>query len=222
MGRGPEMAIPIGQTFRANGIEVVATIRQPEPDPNDHIIPGETAIHEAKHIVVGVRRGIGVRGATIVPNLSAGYLGATWLDSADGPAAMAASADGHGGVGHDEAVSNYLGNPHSHKATAKGIINNDRELIHKMAVELQVSGTMGKSDVNKVVDKVDKKEAPKAKVTVKTPWEKAASFDNVEVKNGIVVFDALNIDAEEHHHEHKDEHLHDVFFGKKNEFALAG
>src|SRR3989344_9265013 len=89
--------------------------------------PSPTALHEAGHTLVGVKRNVGIAGVDIIPKGNA--LGTTYPDRFDAPTAAAGYATGTGGEGHDRFVTEviYGQDFDAAAATANEIIKNNQE-----------------------------------------------------------------------------------------------
>jgi hypothetical protein len=104
---------------------------------------------------------------------------------------MAAHAEGHSGTGHDVAVTVFMGrSPDSDASTAKDILNESREAVGAMASALEVNKSLGRSDIDIVIENAMRRKEPKATVIVKTETGEKNEMKDLEVRNGIVVFDA--------------------------------
>src|SRR3989338_2878429 len=68
--------------------------------------PSPTALHEAGHTLVGVKRNVGIAGVDIIPKGNA--LGVTYPDQFDAPTAAAGFATGTGGEGHDRFITEEI------------------------------------------------------------------------------------------------------------------
>ena len=165
--RSPEAMISIDQTQYINNFRV--SVKRDGPEPI-HTPIGNTAMHEAKHIVAAVHNGTHVRRATISPG--PGYLGLTELSRPDAVAAAAPHATGCSGTGHDVHIVGAMGHDlDSVSSIARSIIANNAEQVHAVASALEAKRTIGGYDVQEAMDGVrnKKKSSEKATLFVKAP-----------------------------------------------------
>lgn len=189
MGTGPEMATPVGHTVRESGIEVVAIIRPPEPDPIAKINPSKTARYEAAHAVVARKRGKGVKGLSIIPG--PGYKGVTWLEEFDPVAAMVHPGDGDG---HDRLITILSGhNPDSAASAANTYKRENAKAITRVAQTAEVKGTLNRHDIDNAIAETEKPVEQKADIFVKNEDGSKQKIENVPVTNGIVIFETIKL-----------------------------
>lgn len=139
---------PVAKTYE-NGVTVQARIIEPLKRP----IPGETAEHEAAHVVAAGE----IVYATIIPSGNA--LGATKPVRMTAAAAAAAEAMGHSGTGWDMFLTeHYLGvDPGIAKSAAKAALSGRQEEIEEVASLLEERKTIGQGDVDQARRNVEKR-----------------------------------------------------------------
>jgi len=135
---------PVTKIFE-NGTKVLA-----KPVIATHLTPGDTAWHEAKHVVTAEN----IIDATIIPNGS--VLGSVRPVKMTAISAVAPAADGHVGTGWDLFVTqNYLGvDPGSVMSAARSILISKSNEVEEVATMLQERGTIHQTDVNEARNNV--------------------------------------------------------------------
>jgi hypothetical protein len=182
--RSPEFTIGIDKTQYINGYQIhVQSTKSEEPQ----ITPGTTALHEAKHAVVAIRNGTGVKNVTITPG--PGYLGLTELTRPDPVAAAAPHADGCSGTDHDVHIIAIMGaDLGASSKVAAGITASNREEIKAVASLLEAKRTLSGGDIDETIKAVQNKKngQTEALIIIKAPDEKEQTLKS-SVKNGKVM-----------------------------------
>lgn len=132
------IASPVRKTYESG-----VTVEVHRLDIESRPIPGETAIHEAAHVVAAGR----IKSATIVPSGEA--LGTTVPVKLTAAAAAAPESLGHRGTSWDMYVTEHiLGvDPGTAKAAARAALSGREEEMYEVAAILQKKKTIVQGDV---------------------------------------------------------------------------
>lgn len=152
------------------------------------VVPGETAIHEAKHAVAAVVNGTPVKEVTIIPG--PGYLGLTELGRPDPIAAAAPYATGSKGGEYDVSVIPLMGGDvNSASSAGRSIIYGNPEAVEEVASVVEERKTITGYEVKQAMNRVGnkRKEGEKATVFIKNPDGREQRITDVNVKNGVVM-----------------------------------
>lgn len=145
---------------------------------------GNTAVHEAKHVIAAKETGTRVKSVTIIPG--PGYLGLTELAAFNSIAALAPDADGMEGTSHDVFIAASAGADLSaSRSAAKAINIKKAEYIEAVSDALEENLTLNEPEIDKVMDEVDKGKIVDI-TTRRTDGEMEKS--EVRAKNNIVMF----------------------------------
>jgi hypothetical protein len=141
-----EISVPINQTVSFNKNVSITVVSSETPKPTVRVVtPSNTAMHEAKHFVVGEKRGAGPKMASIAPTTE--FKGITIMSKYDAAAAAAAHADGMSGTSWDLHIIQASGdNVHAAVTTARSILSDSKEEVEEVAIELEEKKTISNSE----------------------------------------------------------------------------
>lgn len=147
-------------------------------------IPGETATHEAMHVIAAYENGTGVESATIIPG--AGYLGLTRLKRFDAVSAMAPHSMGKSGTSHDVYIASLFANAGAAESAARGIINSNMDKVAAVASSLEEKKTITGSDIDRVINEVKNPKPQIATLFIESQDGRQVK-EKVEVRDNIVI-----------------------------------
>ncbi len=173
--------MPIGgREYLSDGSEISAVIN----DELAGVVASETDYHEAEHSVAGIEDGIHINKVTNIAG--PGYLGLTEPASFSAVAAVAPHANGRGGTSHDLFVAEMMGaDIGSAEKVARAIIAQKEEHIGAVARHLHIERTLTGSDVERIMDDVDK--GDKVDVTIKRPDGEIRQFPGLRTHKPTVM-----------------------------------
>lgn len=175
-----EMSIGIGETKYEGKTKFTVVSKDKEVS---NVVASSTAIHEAKHAVIALKRGRKVRLATIIPG--PGYNGMVQLDAHDSVAAAAPHATGCSGGSFDLSTIEATGNSvAAASAAARPMVAENEESIHATAKLIQAHGSVTGDQIAKVIDLTERKRVE----VIVSDEGKEEKFDEVAAKDGIVIF----------------------------------
>lgn len=118
------------------------------------VIPGKTARHEAKHLVLLIENGVGAKSGTIVEGN--GYLGMVEPNGWDPIAAIGPHADGDSGGSHDlSLVINRGHDPNTVGLIARSMLNRLSMKVHLVAALLETKRTVSGYEAAEVMKEAD-------------------------------------------------------------------
>lgn len=175
------MSIGIGET-KYEGDKKFTVVKKDNEVSN--VVASSTAIHEAKHAVIALKRGRKVHLATVIPG--PGYNGMVQLDAHDSVAAAAPHATGCSGGSFDlhtiEATGNSVA---AASAAARPMVAENAENIHAAAALIEAHGSVTGDQIAKVIDMTERR---RVEVIVSDNNGNEEKFDEVAAKNGVVIF----------------------------------
>lgn len=173
--------VPVGgREYLPDGSEISAVLN----DELAGVIPNETDYHETEHSVAGIEDGIHIKKVTTIAG--PGYLGLTEPASFSTVAAVAPHANGRGGTSHDLFVAEMMGaDVDSAEKVARDIIAQKEDHIGAVARHLHVKRTLTGSEVEAIMDDVDK--GDKVDVVIKRPNGEVRRFPGLRTHESTIM-----------------------------------
>lgn len=128
--------------------------------------PSPTALHEAGHTLVGVKRNVGIAGVDIIPKGNA--LGVTYPDQFDAPTAAAGFATGTGGEGHDRFITEEIHGQSFGAAalTASVIIMYNQKALMALGRALDIDKSLSRQRIYSIINNAEKEDENDPKETM--------------------------------------------------------
>ncbi len=174
------MRIEAGRTFYGKEFKAKVEVDPLPKKPK----PGDTATHEAMHIVAALANGTGVEGASIIPG--PGYLGITYLSKPDAVAALAPHSMGASGTSYDVFMASQIGGSSGAESSARAIIHSNSEKVEAVASMLEEKKSAGSNDIQKAIDEVDHPLPRSGTIFIEDSKGKVEK-KKVEVRDNIVI-----------------------------------
>ena len=171
MGSVETLRIPFGAKgpfSTEDGRQVSLTYGPPtiHDDTEPTFTPSPTALHEAGHTLVGVKRNVGIAGSDIIPKGNA--RGTTYPDQFDAPTAAAGFATGTGGHGHDQFITEEVHGKSFGEAAmiASVILMNNQKAFMALGRALDTNKSLSRRDIYSIVDNAEKEDENAVKETM--------------------------------------------------------
>ncbi len=194
MKEASPISLQIGRTISLeNGTRITVNSPKREFKPLSIANPGSVAKHETAHIIPTIVEGYGIIRATIIPNSTEGYEGATWPVKLTGASVLGPKGMGHTGTSHDERVAMYMHIDFSAAETGRKMNEDHPEEFNAVASVLQDRQSITGYEAKEAFDSVkrmkdeEKELQNKVDVTITTKDGEEVKHKRVGISNGYVI-----------------------------------